>query len=631
MPVDCDFNLRVAGDRRTEIFCFRVPGNVLSPAMNAHRLQNSHLPVAAVLLLLVFSIQGCGGREGAATTPKQAGTPEVATKASGRKFDFRPRVSVQPVAGKVVDVSFPEFQDVAADCGIEHVFDNGASPRALMVESTGGGAGWLDFDRDGRLDLYLTQGGDPCPAPSESRPLDSFYRQMSPGAFVEASSRAGLHETGFGHGVAAADFNNDGFDDLFIANAGPNHLLLNLGDGTFDDVTESLDGAVSSWSSTAAWGDIDRDGDLDLYVCNYAIYDPCHPVECLDKEGIPSICHPRNVEPEPDDFFLNSGNGQLQERSQELGLYGDGNKGLGVVIADLTGDDRPDLYVANDTTANFLFVSDDDGRTFRNEALILGGGFSATGETQASMGIAFGDYDNNGYPDLLLTHFTGEANTLYRNLGPKGLQDVSGLTGLREPSLPKLGFGTVMSDFNCDGLMDLFVTNGHIDPRYFDGEGYAMSPQLLTFDGTRWRESVAESGSFFTRKAVGRSVASADFDDDGDLDLCIVHHNSPTALLRNDSVRGHGMKIRFVGLTSNRNGLNAKVRLTAGTTQYVQELPGGTSYAATHEKALFFGLGDYSGSVAVEVLWPSGLTDRFEVDQSIADVTVVEANGPIGL
>jgi hypothetical protein len=597
--------------------------------MNNRLIKHARRIIAA--LALAPGLVGCGGSDNVPATPVPTRQVETVEAKPAKAFNFKPRSSAQPTVTRSVDVRFPVFQDVAADCGIDHVYDNGASPRALMVESTGGGAGWFDFDHDGLLDLYLTQGGDPCPAPSDTRPLDAFYRQLSPGQFVNVVRETGVEAAGYGHGVAAADFNNDGFDDLFIANAGQNRLLLNLGDGTFEDVSKSLVGARGVWSSTAAWGDVDRDGNLDLYVCNYAIYDPCHPVECLDKDGIPSICHPRNVEPEPDDFFRNGGDGNLAECSKDVGLHGDGNKALGVVIADLTGDDRPDLYIANDTTANFLFVSDDDGQLFRNDALVLGGGFSATGETQASMGIAFGDYDNNGFPDLLLTHFTGEANTLYRNLGPKGLQDVSGLTGMREPSLPKLGFGAVMSDFNSDGLIDLFVTNGHIDPRYFDGEGYAMSPQLLSFDGSRWQEADAESGSFFTRKAVGRSVASADFDDDGDLDLCVVHHNSPAAVLRNDSERGHWLKLRLIGLQSNRNGVNAKVRLLAGETEYVQELPGGTSYAATHERALFFGLGDYAGSLNAEVIWPSGMTDRFELDQADETLTVIEGQGPVGL
>lgn len=580
-------------------------------------------------ILLALLCFGCAPDGESASRPSVSRPAQTEPLPAPRPFDFRPREVPGSAADAAVEISFPDFRDVAAEYGVNHIYDNGASPRALMVESTGGGAGWLDFDRDGWLDLYLTQGGIPCPAPSDAKLSDAFFRQTATGQFVNMATSAGLDETGFGHGVAAADFNNDGFDDLFIANAGPNRLLLNLGDGTFADVTYSLHGARDVWSSTAAWGDVDLDGDLDLYICNYGIYDPCHPVECLDKEGLPSICHPRNVDAEPDDFFLNTGDGQFEECAKERGLFGEGNKALGIVIADLTGDARPDLYVANDTTANFLFVSDDGGQSFRNEALVLGGGFSATGETQASMGIGFGDYDRNGFPDLLLTHFTGEANTLYRNLGPRGLQDVSGLTGLREPSLPKLGFGTVMSDFNSDGLMDLFITNGHIDPRYFDGEGYTMSPQLLTFDGRRWREYQAVPESFFERRLVGRAVASADFDNDGDPDLCVVHHNSPAALLQNESASGRRLKLCLTGVQSNRNAVNATVRVTAGTTTLVQEIPGGTSYAATHDRALFFGLGELPGPLNVTVNWPSGRTDSFELDESVTQVTVLESSGPV--
>ncbi len=566
----------------------------------------------------------CGCTDSGQSTPESSGSAggSGATSA-GKKFEFRPRPAVPVAEVARREISFPRFTDVAAELGVQHVFDNGASPKALMVESTGGGCGWGDFDRDGRIDVYLTQGGQPCPGPADMFVPDSLYRQSVSGHFTDCFGMSGIDDAGFGHGVAVGDFDNDGFDDLFVSNAGVSRLFLNLGDGTFQDATGALQGARRAWSSTSAWGDPDRDGDLDLYVCNYAIYDPCNPVECLDKDGIPSICHPRNVEPEPDMFFRNEGDGRFVESSKELGLFGPGNKALGVVIADLTGDGWPDIYVANDTTANFFFVNDGTGK-FRESAQLLGGAFSSIGEPQASMGVAFGDYDRNSFPDLLLTHFTGESNTLYQNRGPQGLFDVSHLTGLREPSLPKLGFGTVMSDFNADGGMDLFVTNGHIDPRYAESEGYEMVPQLFSWDGQMWQERPAEPGDFFTRRYVGRAVGTADFDADGDLDMCVVHHNAPAALLRNDSQLGRLVKIRLLGVQSNRNGYNTSVTMAWNNQRLVQELPGGTSYAATHERVLCFAPDNSNETLTIEVRWPSGQVQELSIDPGVNSVVIQE-------
>lgn len=577
--------------------------------------------------LLFFSVCcGCGepSQPGAGLPTKLIEPPPVR-----RKFDFKSAPEKRSVTqAQLPNLSFPKFTDVAQELGIQFVYDNGASPKALMVESTGGGCGWFDYDGDGRLDLFVTQGGVPDISPTGTRPPDACFRQTADGQFVDVALLAGLADTNYGQAVAIADVDNDGFDDLFVSNVGPCVLYLNQGDGTFRNATDWLKGKRNVWSTSAAWGDVDHDGDLDLYVCNYTIYDPYHPIPCLNKQGEPTICHPVHVSPEADEFFINSGDGELVESSQRLGLFGPGNKGLGVVIADFTDDGWPDIFVANDVNANFLFVNE-SGQSFKESAYVLGGAFSAAGETQANMGIAFGDYDQNGRPDVCITHFTGEGHTLYQNLGPLGLQDVTARTGLRDATMSKLGFGTVMSDFNLDGHMDLFFTHGHIDPKFRTLEGYEMTPQLFSFDGSRWRDGSAQAGAFFSQRAVGRGVASADYDRDGDLDLCIVHQNSPLALLRNDSSLGHGLRVRLVGRTSNRNGYNARVTVTCGDRRWVSELAGGTSYAATHERILFFGLGPQSGPGNVEVVWPSGIVDNIELPLLDTLIEVHEGQGAI--
>ncbi|MEK6260409.1 MAG: CRTAC1 family protein [Planctomycetota bacterium] len=497
------------------------------------------------------------------------------------------------------------FEDVASQLGIQHRYDNGAAGQSLMVEATGGGAGWFDFDLDGRLDLYLTQGGNPAKPGSPEQPPDRLFRQVDEGSFRDVADRAGTAERGYSQGVVMADFDQDGFADIYVTNVGSNVLYRNNGDGTFENVTDAARVADQLWSSSAAWGDLDLDGDLDLYVCNYVDFDPSHPRICRNSKGVPAMCHPNQMQAVPDHCFINLGDGTFHEEARQRGLFGDGNKGLGVAIADLNNDGLPDVFVANDTTPNFLFVNQGGGQ-FVESAMLLGCAVSGDGLPQANMGIGLGDYDRNGFLDIYVTHFVNEWNTLYQNLGPRGFHDVSGMTGLVRPPLTKLGFGTVMHDFDRDGLQDLFVANGHIDDHRSEGGEWAMTPQVLSYDGRRWHEVSATAGDFFRHKVIGRGVASGDFDDDGRLDLAVVHQDANAAVLRNVSQGGHWLKVRLVGRTSNRSAIGSHVVVRAGNDSWMQELAGGTSYCASHEPALLFGLGEVSTPVRISIRWPNG-------------------------
>jgi hypothetical protein len=319
----------------------------------------------------------------------------------------------------------------------------------------------------------------------------------------------------------------------------------------------------------------------------------------------------------PDECYFNQGDGTFTAEAQARGLFGPDGKGLGVVIADLNNDGLPDVYVANDTTPNFLFVNQGQGR-FIESANILGCAVSGEGQMQASMGVALGDYDQNGWLDLYCTNFTKEGFTLYKNLGPVGFQDVTGLVGLYAPTLTKLGFGTIMADFNQDGHEDLFVTNGHVDDWREKGDAWEMEPLLFSFEGPRFVDCSATAGEFFTHKMIGRGVARGDFDNDGDWDLAVVNQNSPTAILRNDSERGNWLKLRCIA-TTNRRGLGTRVVLHQGERTLTQELAGGVSYCSAHEAALIFGLGNDSSPVALDVRWPDGSR------QAIPDVPVNRA------
>jgi hypothetical protein len=436
-----------------------------------------------------------------------------------------------------------------------------------------------------------------------------LYRNQGDSTFVEVSQAAAVDERGYGQGIAVGDFDNDGFDDIYVTNVGRNVLFQNNGDGTFREMTDYAGVGDNYWGTSAAWGDLDLDGDLDLFLCNYVKYDVLKPVDCPRPDGKPGVCPPVYVEPRRNQCFENLGNGRFRPVAREWGLRGDGSKSLGVVIADFDGDHRPDVFVANDTTANFFFRNRGD-RRFEEAATLLGCAMSETGVLQASMGIGFGDFDRNGFPDLYLTHFTRDSNTMYANLGPNGFHDTTRSSGLHQPTFPFLGFGTVMTDFNHDGRDDLFVTNGHIDDWRNEGQLWRMPPQLFTYDGRNWLDCRQQAGPFFEKKLIGRAVAMADYDGDGDRDLVIVHQNSPTVLLQNDSVGGHWLSLRFVGQASNRRGIGVQVTLQQGSTQLVQQLPGGTSFCASHEPALDFGLGESDQPCSLIIHWPSGRTQE---------------------
>ena len=499
--------------------------------------------------------------------------------------------------------------DRASEFGVDHIYRNGVSGNRLMVEATGGGCGWIDFDRDGWSDLYLPQGGNPAERPGPKQPLDRLYRNIGGTAFVDVTALCGIMELGYSQGVAVGDFDNDGFDDLYVTNVGPNSFFRNQGDGTFSEIAQGLSIAGNLWSSSAAWADIDRDGDLDLYVCNYVDFDPLNPRICHNVKGQPAMCHPALMEAVPDECYLNLGDGTFRSAAKELGLLGPDNKALGVAIADFTGDGWPDIFVANDTHPNFLFVSL-EGRRFEESASVLGCAVSSQGLPQANMGVAVGDYDSNGFLDLCISHFVSEWATLYQNLGPQGFHDVSARVGLVAPTGRTLGFGTVMADFDQDGRQELFLANGHIDDLSYQGDQFEMEPQLFSFDGKRWFECGRQTGEYFSRKLIGRGAALADFDNDGDLDLAVGHQNAPAAILQNESVRGGWLQIELVGKTSNRRGVGVRVVVHRSTTDLTQEVMGGTSYCSAHQPKLCFGLGDSTESVELDVSWPSGFKQK---------------------
>lgn len=562
---------------------------------------------AVFAMALLLMITGCDSR---ATVDQPASNALDSHQGAPSRREFRPK-STSPQTATAFRSSV-QFTDVSSQLDLLHRYENGASNKRLMVEATGGGTGWLDYDNDGLLDAYFPQGGSPDGQPAE-RPQDQLFRGHLPDKFQNVTTAAFLGDREYSQGVTVGDFDNDGFADIFVTNVGCDVLYHNLGDGTFENVTSAAGVQDNLWSSSAAWGDLDLDGDLDLYVCHYLKYDPHHPLPCPNKDGTPSVCHPRYVESSPDECFENLGDGTFRAVSREKGLYGSGNKGLGVAIGDFNNDGLPDIYVANDTTANFLFINTRE-QGFRESAISMGCALSGSGAAQASMGVGIADYDRNEYLDIYLTHFTAEHNTLYQNLGPQGFLDVSPTTGMRSLTLSSLGFGTVLSDFDQDGQMDAFCANGHIDMLNDEKEPYAMPPLLLTFDGMNWRDVSKTAGRYFQGMYVGRGTAAGDFDNDGDLDLLVGHQNSNAALLRNDSERGHWLKLKLIGNSANRDAVGTRVAVSCGEMKVMQERVGGTSYASAHDSALIFGLGSASGPCSLDIRWPGGRQQNVTLD-----------------
>lgn len=554
----------------------------------------------------------------------KAKDPHVAAGAPSVFAEFARNVPKKSTTDRArADRPAIRFADKAQDLGLDFIYQNGARGEQLMVEATGGGAGWLDYDNDGWLDIYLCQGGKPYAPVGPDQPRDEIFRSRFGQKFESVTSQAGIDERGYGQGVCTGDYDNDGFVDILVTNVGPSRLYRNCGDGTFQEEAIPAGLRENGWATSAAWGDIDRDGDLDLYMCRYCLYDPRHPQVCLNAEGLHSICHPSQVKSEPDEFYLNQGDGTFVAASRGLGLYGEQNRALGVVIADFNNDHFPDVFVANDTTPNYLYISE-DGKHFAEQAKILGCAVSAEGSPQANMGVACGDFDRNGYLDLYVTHFSNEWNALYVNDGPVGFSDRSAIMQLVTPTLPMLAFGTTMHDFNGDGWMELMIANGHINERRPEGSTYAQIPQLFSYNGDTWDEIGSNAGPEFHVPVVGRGVAVADYDRDGRIDLILVTQNTPTKLLHNESEGARLLQIDCIGRRSNRQAVGTRAKVIAGGMELTAEIYGGGSYCSSQELTLTFGLGAEQILAEVELIWPSGIVQKLHDVQVPQRITVLE-------
>ncbi len=562
-----------------------------------------------------------------------AGRPPVITvigDADARRLRVEHAAGSTAAAGSPASASAGRItlRDVAQAAGLDFQYFNGQTGFKYLLESMGGGVAVLDFDGDGWPDLYFPDG---CRLPYDVNDFshcDRLYRNRGDGTFEDVTRQSGLGDNRYSQGCAVGDYDNDGDPDLFVANFGQSALYRNQGDGTFLDITAEAGIQVDAWSSSAAFADLDRDGNLDLYVVTYV--DSLRV--CRTNEGRITTCDPQNFNAVDDALFRNRGDGTLEDVSRSSGILVPNGKGLGIITADFDDDGWPDIYVANDGTPNFLFHNLGTGdMRFREQGLVAGAAVNGAGQAQAGMGIACADLDGDGLLDLFVTNFYLESSTLYLNLGGGLFQDHTRAAGLEAPTRHTLGFGTQAIDFDCDGWLDLVVANGHIDDYRFRDEPWKMPPQLFRNQGAaNFAEISRSAGSYFQDEYLGRGVARLDWNRDGLPDVVVVHQDRNVALLQNETADpGHFVALELHGVTSNRDAIGARMRLTAGGRVLLIEICGGHGFYCANENRQFVGLGSSERLEALEVQWPSGRKDHWRDLPTRGCLTIVEGSAPI--
>jgi enediyne biosynthesis protein E4 len=513
--------------------------------------------------------------------------------------------------------SAPGFRlvDVTAGAGVQFRHNSGAYGGKLLPETLGAGCAFLDYDSDGWQDILLINGTD-WPGHKRERSTLKLYRNNRNGTFSDVTRAAGLDIEMYGMGVAVGDYDNDGYPDILVTCVGQNVLFKNTGKGTFRDVTRvSGLGGRQAFSTSALWFDFDRDGLLDLFVCNYVKWSPEHDVFCSLDGKSKSYCTPEAYRGETCWLFHNLGNGKFEDVTPTSGVFDSSSKSLGVALLDYDQDGWPDLLVANDTQPNKLYRNQRNG-TFRDVAVDAGIAFSAEGKARAGMGVDVADFYNSGTPGVAITNFDNEMIGLYRASGGGNYVDVAAQSGVGLASKDKLGFGCLFLDADLDGALDLAVVNGHIDDtvRNVRGVGYAQPPQLFLNDGQgKFRDAAAEIGGGFAQPKVGRGLAYGDFDRDGDVDLLITTNNGPAYVYRNDQFAGNkSVRLRLVGTKSNRDAIGARVRIFHGDTSQSRMLKGGSSYLSQSELPLTFGLGKRDRIYRLVIDWPNGGTEEYK-------------------
>jgi enediyne biosynthesis protein E4 len=530
----------------------------------------------------------------------------------------------------------PIFRDIAAQAGltVSHI---SSAEKHYVVESMSGGIGLFDCDNDGKLDIVMVNGSSVERFKQGGDPLVTLWHQDADLKFTDITQKAGLTRKGWGMGVAVADFDNDGNLDLFVTGYGGNALYRNKGNCVFEDVTEKAGVRGGGFSAGAAWADYDRDGYVDLFVSRYVHVDINNLPEfgstkfCHFK-GAPVQCGPWGMEGETDLLYHNRGDGTFEEVSKKAGVHDpDKYYGLGVSWGDYDNDGWPDLFVADDATPNHLYRNNHNG-TFTDQAMVAGIAMNSEGQALGSMGVTWGDYDHSGRLSMFVTEFADQPNTLYRNQGAREFEDVAMRSHLGQPSLPYLGWGTTFFDMDNDGWPDLFVATGHVYPQMDTVSGSAAyaQPMLLhrnLHNGTFEDASKAAGLADMPLKSR-RGAAFGDIANNGNVDIVVLNVGEPPSLLLNtNSARNHRVLFRLVGTTSNRAAIGARITVHAGSLTQLDEVRGGASYLSQNDLRLHFGLGSAAKMESVEVRWPSGKTEVLKDVPADKIYTIVEGRG----
>ena len=522
------------------------------------------------------------------------------------------------------------FTDITNASGVRFRHNNGAYGGKLLPETLGPGCAFIDYDADGWQDILLVNSMD-WPGHGRQRSTPKLYRNNRNGTFTDVTREAGLDVEMYGLGVAVADYNNDGFPDIHFTCVGQNRLFKNTGKGTFVDVTNSSGlGKRMAFSTSAIWFDYDRDGLLDLFVCNYVKWSPEHDVFCSLDGKHKSYCTPEAYVGQTCWLFHNRGNGTFEDATATSGIFDSSSKSLGVALLDYDQDGWPDLLVANDTQPNKLYRNQRNG-TFRDIAVEAGIAFSQEGKARAGMGIDVGDFENSGRSGVAITNFDNEMIGLYRAEASGNFADIAVQSGVGLPSKTTLGFGCAFTDCNLDGWLDLIAVNGHIDDtvRNVRNVGYAQAPQLFLNDGKgKFIEVGEQAGGGFNQPKVGRGLALGDFDRDGDQDVLMTTNDGPAYLFRNDVESGnHSVRFRLVGTKSNRDAIGARVKLFAGGTMQTRVVRSGSSYLSQSELPVTFGIGKNDQIDRVVVDWPSGRSEEYKTLKPGRTHQITEGHG----
>jgi hypothetical protein len=530
----------------------------------------------------------------------------------------------------------PVFTDVTRAAGIDFHLTCGSPQKLYIMETMCGGVAFIDYDNDGWPDIFLVNGSTLEDSKTGKGPASKLYHNNHDGTFTDVTEKAGLAHRGWCFGAAVGDYDNDGWDDLFITCLTGSYLYKNNGNGIFRDVTAQAGvGNPGRWGTSAAFGDYDRDGSLDLYVSNYVELDLNHLPKFgsgpfCQYRGFAVSCGPRGLAGSRDRLYHNNGDGTFTDMTEAMNIDAGSYYGLGVIWCDYDGDGWPDIFVANDSTPNLLYHNE-QGKSFSEVALPAGVAFSNEGREQAGMGVDFGDYDNDGWPDLVKTNFSDDANNLYHNNGDGTFTDrASG--GFAEISIPFLGFGVRFLDYDDDGWKDILVVNGHVNPQVDEhafGVTYAQRALLFhSLRNGRFEELGQRAGPALRQRRVSRGMAVADYNNDGALGVLISNMDGSTTLLRNVSKpRGHWLRLKLTGTRSNRDAYGARVEVVAGGKKQVDEVRANSSYLSSSDARLHFGLGTAIQVESVVVHWPSGRVEKFPALPADREAAIREGTG----